>query len=114
MPIPLITDTVIRDGWATLTVTGEIDPSSAPTFIEAFDAIPAHTRTILDLTGITFMDSSGLHAMLRIQSDATGHGRMLVVVPSSIVARLFEISGADRMITTRATVLDALTVAHAG
>jgi anti-anti-sigma factor len=83
-------------------------------FIEAFSAISAHTRTILDLTGIAFMDSSGLYVILRAQRDATQHGTVLVVVPSSTVTRLFELAGVDRIITTHPTVHDALTTAHAG
>ena len=44
----------------------------------------------VDLSGITFIDSSGLKAMLKIQRD---HHHVRFVRPSAHVARLVEITG---------------------
>jgi anti-anti-sigma factor len=79
-----------RDG-DTIRVTGEIDLVSAPhlsrAVIEAFEGRPL----LLDLTDVTFMDSSGLHALLKIAGDVDGQGPVSVL-PSRQVLRIFEIT----------------------
>ena len=54
------------DGTTIVQMAGEIDLSSAPTLIEAFRAISAEgiPNMILDATRISFMDSTGLHALV--------------------------------------------------
>ena len=53
----------------TLTVTGEVDHHGAKGLMAQIDreleAVPARTVTV-DLSGVTFMDSSGIAVLLRI------------------------------------------------
>ncbi len=79
----------VADGRVVVTVTGEVDMSTA-------DAM-YHTSTkdgagaaLLDLRAVTFFDSAAIHALLRI---AEHYGPQLSVLPSAQVRRVLEISG---------------------
>lgn len=82
----------------TLAVTGEIDIATAEALVsEAFDELDAGPGILeLDLGAVTFLDSSGLSALVRIRSEATGRDialRLTRVPPA--VARVIEVSGLD-------------------
>lgn len=79
-----------------LILSGELDIVGRPELDEALDAIdyPSIDRLVLDLSGVTFMDSTGLHAVLVAKDLCAQHGCRLVLVPGSEqVQRLFALSG---------------------
>ena len=91
---------VVRSpGRVTLRVTGEIDMSTAPSVHEAaVGAIRHHPTLDIDLSAVTFMDSSGLHMLLATKQLAErrgGHLRLLNPTPS--VKRILEVTGVDGM-----------------
>jgi anti-sigma B factor antagonist len=78
-------------------VSGDIDLASAPGLAQELrdaegDADP---EIVLDLSGVTFMDSTGLHVLLDAQERATGRGYMLRFrdVPAQ-TQRLLDLTGA--------------------
>ena len=74
-------------------VVGEIDAHTAPEISEA--VAQATTPTLeIDLSGVDFVDSSGLRALIEAHQrfEASG-GSLTLVRPSAVVARLFDISG---------------------
>ena len=76
-------------------LAGELDVLSAPRLIEAFADAPedgANGQARVDLSGLTFMDSSGLHALVEIAQSQNGHGPLILEGASPIVMRLFEIT----------------------
>lgn len=78
-----------------LVVVGEVDASSADELRSAVvDALAAHQEIVIDLAGVTFMDSSGLSVLThaRNQLDEQG-GKLTLRSPSSSVTRLLEITG---------------------
>lgn len=78
-----------------LAVSGEIDAHTAP---ELADAIGAYSDTTLtlDLSGVEFVDSSGLRVLIESHQQLEQDGRQLrIASPSASVRRLFEISGVD-------------------
>ncbi len=80
-------------------VSGEIDLSSAGELGGRLSAVVAAApqTLVIDLTGVTFLDSSGLRLLLRLKRELLEYGGKLVVVPGgSRVARLFELTGADQ------------------
>jgi anti-sigma B factor antagonist len=83
------------DGIARLRVGGELDAHSAPEFAEAFDpAVAAGAAVEVDLTDVTFIDSSGLAALIGVRQRVLDAGGSLVVSAASHAAmRLFEIAG---------------------
>jgi anti-sigma B factor antagonist len=84
-----------------LTVSGEIDITSSPKLIVAArEALRSGIRAMsVNLTGVTFMDSTGLAALINIQRsvERTG-GRLVVVCPEGPVRKLFAISGTEALL----------------
>jgi anti-sigma B factor antagonist len=93
-----------------LTVCGEIDLASAP---QLRDAVLRHLATAsslwLDLEGVTFMDSSGLHALIAGQRRSALLGNPLVIVRvSPAVDRLLQVTGTTPLFTRAADFGDAM------
>jgi anti-sigma B factor antagonist len=80
----------------TLTVTGELDLVSTPVLereLERANGLDADV-ILLDLRGLAFMDSTGLHLLLKAQHSAEQAGRRLVVIKGSEqVQRLLDLTG---------------------
>lgn len=86
--------------------TGEIDLATVDRFAAAIARAEqdAEDRVVLDLRAVTFVDSSGLRAMLEAYRRGLGDGRRVAVVcEPGPVRRLLEITGS----TTVIEVLDA-------
>jgi anti-sigma B factor antagonist len=61
------------------------------------EILPAVERgtVVLDVSRVTFFDSSGLRALLEANHEARVHGAVFrVAAPSPAVARVFELTGA--------------------
>ena len=92
-------------------VLGEIDHHSAVSMRsgideEILDFRP--TRLILDLSGVDFMDSSGLGLILGRYAAIKGIGGDLVVLnPTQGVMRILKLAGAERIIKIENVDLDA-------
>jgi anti-sigma B factor antagonist len=55
---------------------------------------------VLDLRGLTFMDSTGLRLVIRWHTSARHHGFRFAVVPGTdSVQRVFELTGMDAHLT---------------
>jgi anti-sigma B factor antagonist len=77
-------------GWG---VSGEIDAHTAPTLASAMTELPKGVVT-LDVSGVSFMDSSGLRVLIEAASRARdGGGDLVIAHPTPGIARLIEISG---------------------
>lgn len=78
-----------------LVLHGELDLSSAPLLEGELEDVEAsgHSRLVIDLSGLEFMDSAGLHMLLkaRNRSLANGHDLTLRRGPRAI-QRLFELT----------------------
>jgi anti-anti-sigma factor len=80
---------VVDAGRVVVTVTGEVDMSTADAMFQVATRDDAATAT-LDLRDVTFFDSAAIHALLRL---AERYRDGLTVLPSSQVRRVLEISG---------------------
>ncbi|MDQ6805258.1 MAG: STAS domain-containing protein [Actinomycetota bacterium] len=82
-------------------LAGELDLSGITRVSEAFaSALETNARAIvLDLSGLEFLDSTGVHAILKADRLASEQERRLVIVRGPRqVQRIFEISGvAERL-----------------
>lgn len=98
--MPVFCDQVGRD--MTATVSGEVDHHGAKEIMQSLDhnltcAMP-HSLT-LDLSGVTFMDSSGIAVLLRTwRRMGELQGRMQVVGVPPQPARVLKAAGIDRLI----------------
>ncbi|UTI66114.1 STAS domain-containing protein [Paraconexibacter antarcticus] len=83
-------------GEARVIVEGQLDLSHEPVFSAAVqDAVDAGCpRIVLDLSGCTFIDSTGLGVVLELHELAGAAGRQLTIVPGSpAVERVFAVTG---------------------
>jgi anti-anti-sigma factor len=92
--------TVDREGaTAIVTVRGEIDLESSSELTAALAGLEAPGDVDVDLADVTYIDSSGLRALLTARDAASAAGgRLRVSATSSIVARLIEITGTDELL----------------
>src|SRR3954452_9742102 len=80
---------------------GWLDITSSPKIIVASRAaLRTGVRAMsVNLTGVTFMDSSGLAALINIQrSVERAGGRLVVVCPEGPVRKLFAVSGTEALL----------------
>jgi anti-sigma B factor antagonist len=80
----------------TLALSGELDLVSAPALARAMEGQPQPDvdLIVLDLRGLDFMDSTGLHAVLRIANATHDAGsRFALIRGPDQVHRLFELTG---------------------
>ena len=87
-----------RDGDATwVRPLGELDLDSAPQLDDELAAVRSAgaPRIVLDLRGLTFMDSTGLRLVIRWDNHANdGGGFEFAIVPGpEVVQRVFRLTG---------------------
>lgn len=103
-----------------LVLTGELDISTVPRFErvlrETVDDGPP--SVVADLTQVTFVDSSGLAALLgALRTLSLAGGRMVLACANPTVLRLFEVTQANRtfeIVATREQALERARHAKAG
>lgn len=90
-------------GGAVITLSGEIDHHGARTLMDQLEQAIAQAlplRLTLDLSGVTFMDSSGIAVLLRTQRQMLQLGGSLRVtsIPTQS-RRVLDAAGIGRIIT---------------
>ena len=86
---------VRREGDGRFEVEGELDLSNVEQLGGALWAeLRAGSSVVVDLSGLTFMDSQGLRlfVQLALHAEQRGLGPVVLVNPSSAVRRILEIS----------------------
>ena len=100
---PLLVEVHHHANEAIVTLTGELDPHTAPLLSDELDALVAAgvESVVLELTELGFVDSSGLRVLIGTDRDLRDRGGRLVLrSPSDTVLRLLEITGlADHLNT---------------
>jgi anti-anti-sigma factor len=83
-----------------VTVSGEIDLETSPELGAVLASLdPPGGEVDVDLAGVTYIDSTGLRALLTARDAAReGGGSLRVSATSSIVARLIEITGCQDLL----------------
>jgi anti-sigma B factor antagonist len=82
-------------------VTGELDLLTSPQLQDQLMALAGQKppRLLLDLTGVTFFDSSALNVVLQAQREADEQEFELAVIPSATVSRVLELTGVANHLT---------------
>lgn len=86
------------DGIAVIRPQGEVDVYTAPTLKEhllgAFDS--GRTRMVIDLSGVGFLDSSGLGVLVGALKRANeASGALRIVCSSDPILKIFRLTGLD-------------------
>lgn len=100
-----------------LRLTAETDPTAARTTLHAEGVLDLQTRTVLleagttalaspslellalDLSGVTFMDSTGLGVLVTLNNTAVRGGRRVVLVdPTPRIRQLLELTALDTVL----------------
>jgi anti-anti-sigma factor len=94
----------LENGGTQLALVGELDLATLHMLEEELERIePTEKRVVLDLRRLQFVDSSGLHALLRADRRLSEAGAQLTIVRGPrAVERLFRLTGLD----TRLRIVD--------
>ena len=94
-----------------VTITGEVDLHTAPELEHALDGVVGlgGTAVALDLSEVSFVDSTVLGVLLRIRQRLHDlGGEVVVVTQDRRVLRTFEVTGLDRVIVIERQLADAV------
>lgn len=98
-----------------ITLHGEVDLDAAAAVGQAVrQALGAVQPPVLlfDLTDVTFLDSSGLNALIRAnRSTSEAGGAVHLVAPQEAVARVLRLTGVDQVLAVHPDLPHALAAA---
>lgn len=82
-----------------LSVYGELDVASGPILEKRIKRLQwaGAAAIVIDLSGLDFIDSTGLHVLIRAQRRA-GEGQLTLLRGSRNVHRVFELTGTDALL----------------
>jgi anti-anti-sigma factor len=97
-------------GRTVVTVRGELDLATADRlWVELEPLLVPRSLVVLDGSGISFLDSSGLRVLLQAGKRAATDGAIFrLVAPQPAVQRVLELAGTGGHLDTRESVPDAL------
>jgi anti-sigma B factor antagonist len=103
---------VAGPGHVVVSVTGDIDMTTEQAFRDALmgeATKPARKRVVVDLAGVGFMASAGLHALITVNERVKAAGVSLIVARAQpVVARVLSLTGVDEEIPVVGDVGEAL------
>jgi anti-sigma B factor antagonist len=92
-----------EDSLARIVPKGEIDMATAPDLEAAIRGLASDSgvrRVLVDLAGVTFLDSSGLHVLCKATNAAQLDGFDFGVMrPPDHIRRLFAVSGVNQIVS---------------
>jgi anti-sigma B factor antagonist len=98
-------------GRSIVDVTGEVDVHTAPELDVAVSTLisEGNSRIIVDLSGVDFLDSTGLGVLVKaLKRVRETDGSLDVVASADRITKVFRITGLDAVIGIHASVDDAL------
>ena len=97
-------------GFVVLAITGEVDVYTSPQLREAFTQVIAEgadRNVVVDLTGVTFLDSSGIGALVSGRRRLAEGAQLRLVSTQPTILRLFALTGLTSVFPTFPTVAEA-------
>lgn len=87
----------VRWAWS-----GEVDLARVADLRRDIEQLPSAVDVELDLSEVTFMDSTGLGLMVLLRNRVLAHGQQLVLAGVPVpVARIMTITGLDKVFVVR-------------
>jgi len=95
-----------------LTLKGDLDYGECSSFRMSIDKIlkNAPSAAIVDLSGLEYLDSSGLGLLLSLSKEYGAQGGRLVLVTNETVDNILALTRLNGIFSTTATVQDARAV----
>jgi anti-sigma B factor antagonist len=83
------------EAYSIIAVRGEVDLHTAPKFESAIErAAQTNGTVVVDMSGVAFMDSTALSALVRSNDSLQEQGTSLrLAAPSKAVKRIFSVTG---------------------
>jgi anti-sigma B factor antagonist len=95
----LAPELTVREEWdgneVTVEVSGEIDFGTVGAFSARLHDVAGRSpkRLVIDLSGVAFVDSSGLHAFVRVRKDLPESCPVVLRSPRRQIRQVFDITG---------------------
>ena len=74
---------------------GELDMATVTQLKAALETVSQNGPVTIDLAGLTFIDSTGLHAFMEFARSQNGNGPLVLASPSATAKRALEIAGLE-------------------
>jgi anti-anti-sigma factor len=95
-------------GMMIVAVVGKLDTRTTPDFQKTCADLP-DTPTILDLSGLDYLSSSGLRALLELKRSFSRKGTSVVIAGSrGLVDKVIRVSGFEQIFSLYPSVPEAL------
>ena len=78
-----------------LRLVGELDMATVTQLKAALETVSQNGPVTVDLAGLTFIDSTGLHAFMEFARSQNGNGPLVLASPSATAKRALEIAGLE-------------------
>jgi anti-sigma B factor antagonist len=100
----LSVDCDVREDGHTVFVDGELDLATSPELVTTVTRLLAQRAPSItvDLDGVTFIDSAGVHGIQLVRDLCRTHGCVLAITPGQRqVQRVFEVAGINHVLPFR-------------
>ena len=94
--LPLEVEVTAAPYGARVTIAGELDLATVPRVRAALaeEPVAGARGVVVDLSGVTFMDSTGISALLDLERDVGGRGgRLAIACPEGPARLLLDVTG---------------------
>ncbi|MGH2658474.1 MAG: STAS domain-containing protein [Actinomycetota bacterium] len=98
-----------ENGWAVLQVRGEVDLYTSPQLRDGITELldQGANRIVIDLSGIEFMDSTGLGVLVvGLKRAKERNGEFALVCREGSVQKILSITGLDRVFSIHGSVAE--------
>jgi len=97
------------DGFIICRPVGELDAFTVSQFRQALSELASSSRLVIDMSGIPFVDSAGLGALIGgIRRTRELGGDVAVACDRPTLVRLLRTTGFDRIVSVTETVAEAM------
>ena len=98
---PLTIEVKEGQGGCVIALCGEFDISAAEAFEALLAGLDVRRDIVVDLSGLGFMDSTGIRFLLKMNDQLLAAGSVLRIVPGgAAVQRVFELAGIQDRLRT--------------
>ncbi len=105
MADPFSIDVETLDGFEVVSVRGELDSGTSTRLAQELDRlVAAGTPVVVDLSALSFIDSGGLHALMKPRPSA----RISVVCPPGNVSRVMSVVRLEHVLPLYERLEDAV------